>query len=165
MIMNQDYAIPYSKGAIIVSSENGNEHRLFNDSPFPAYQFRIDGEKNNSGKPKAAYAHGTQPERCDFVVEIDGQETLSRLYVIELKGSNLLKALSQIATTIQSIQKDKSLFSGYNPKLHVFYPRVVIHRVNTHAINQAETLKFKKEYPNLVIKCKQLSEKVSAPAK
>ena len=82
-----------------------------------------------------------------------------------MKGSNLSKALSQIETTIQSIKKDKGLFSGFNPKLHEFYPRVVIHRVNTHAINQAERLKLKKEYPNLVIKCKKLEEKVSAPAK
>lgn len=164
MLMNQEYALPYSAGAIIVSAENGNVHRLTNDSPFPAYQYRIDGGKASAGNPKSVFPKGTKPERCDFIVEIDGQGKISRLYVIELKGSDLSKALSQIDATIQSIKTDKALFGGYMPKQHDFYPRVIIHRVNTHAITQTERLKYRKQYPNLVVKCKQLAESVSHPA-
>lgn len=164
MLMNQEYASSYSAGAIIVSAENGNMHRLTNDSPYPAYQYRIDGGKASAGTPKAVFAKGTKPERCDFIVEIDGQGTISRLYIIELKGSDLSKALSQIDATIQLIKTDKTLFSGYTPRQYDFYPRVIIHRVNTHAITQTERLKYRKQYPNLVVKCKQLTESVSNPA-
>ncbi len=156
MLMNQQYAKSYASGNRIVSEENKNKHILVNDTAQPAYQYRIDG---------GVYPRGTTPERCDYIVETNDPPNGARLYIIELKGSDLSKAISQVETAIRLLQTDTVHFSGFLTGGYTLYPRVIIHRYNTHSITQSEKLKLKKKYPFFVVKNSQLEETVSHPAK
>lgn len=141
MIFNDSFSSCGTKQAIVVSRENGNEHILHNNSQCNVYQFHIDGGivKNSNG------------ERCDFIVEV---ETMPRstAYVIELKGSDLNKAISQILNTIQTYRE--------NMAKHRILPRIIIHKVSTHDIHGKRYRDLKKIYPETVIKGRQYIDEV-----
>lgn len=124
------------KQPIIVSKENGNQHILNNKSQCNVYQFRIDGGIISSSKG----------ERCDYIVEAEKVSGFYA-YIIELKGSDLNKAISQIQNTI-SIYREQL-------KTHVILPRIVIHKTATHDIRGKKYRDLKRLYPGTIVKDKK----------
>ena len=139
MIFDKKYSRCGQKQSIVVSKENGNEHILQNKSASDIYQFRIDGD----------IVQGSAEERCDFIVEVDNVNTHAA-YVIELKGSDLNKAIDQITKTIQNYMVN---LSGCD-----ILPRIIIHKVLTHDVNGKKYRDFKKRYPQMAVKVRKYVE-------
>lgn len=118
--------------SIVVCSENKNKHILNNPTLLNVYKYQIDGD----------ILTNADSEKCDFITEVDtlGKPTV---YVIELKGSDLEKALSQIASTI----KRYNLTSSYN-----ILPRIIIHKARTQKVYGSAYRKFIKLFPNTILK-------------
>ena len=77
---------------------------------------------------------------------------VANAYVIELRGSDLNKAISQILKTIEDY---KGRLNRYQ-----ILPRVIIHKAATHDIHGKKYRDFKKVYPGVVVKVRQYSETI-----
>ena len=141
MIFDSKYSACESKQKIVVSRENGNEHILYNKSGCNIYQYHIDG----------GIVRDSHGERCDFMVQAELASVVN-VYVIELKGSDLNKAISQILKTIDA-------YKGQLNRCQIL-PRVIIHKATTHDIHGKKYRDFKKAYPGTVVKVRQYSETV-----
>lgn len=141
MIFDSRYSCCQLNQKTIVSKEKGNEHILHNNAGFLVFQYHIDGEiiTNSEG------------ERCDFIVEAQ-EPPVMLAYIIELKGSDLNKALDQIGATIEAY---KERLRGYQ-----ILPRVVIHKTSTHDIQGKRYRDFKKIYPRLLVRNRKLEENI-----
>ena len=113
MLLDKEFALDCSNKKQVISSENRNKHILNVDTDATVYQYRIDGSKAKE-KPKPVYSVGSTVKKCDFIVEVTFHESKGRLYIIELKGSDLDKAILQIQSTIDLFKTDKEVFSGYD---------------------------------------------------
>ena len=82
-------------------------------------------------------------ERCDFMVEAE-KSPRPYVYVIELKGSDLNKAITQIQSTIAEYREK---LAGYK-----IMPRIIIHKTSTHDIQGKRYRDLKKQYPDTVVK-------------
>lgn len=133
MLFNLQYSKCKIDQATIVSKEFGNYHILYNRSGNPVFQFHIDGE----------IGCAVSGERCDYIVEVEKQPQ-SYAYVIELKGSDLNKAIGQIQSTV-NIFREK--LKGYR-----ILPRIVIHKVPTHDVHGKKYRDFKKVFPEAIVK-------------
>lgn len=136
MLFDEKYSSCSKKQSIVVSKENGNQHILNNKSLCNVYQYRIDGGIISSA----------EGERCDYIVEAK-KTPKYYAYMIELKGSDLNKAISQIQSTI-NMYRD-------NLKEYVIFPRIVIHKTSTHDIRGKKYRDFKKLYPETIVKDKK----------
>ena len=105
---------------IIVSSERGCFHRAINDEKCLVRQFFIDGEVITNDS-----------EKCDKLVLNDDKRDA---YYIELKGSDIRKAINQIANTEKILSDD---LKGYTS----FYR--IIFKSGSHSIHTSEVLKWK----------------------
>ncbi len=132
MIFDRKYSSCSQKQAVVVSQENGNEHRLCNDSRVAVYQYHVDG----------GIIKGNDEKRCDYVVEALTVPKPSAFF-IELKGSDLMDALEQIDVTISRCRDE---LKGYD-----ILPRVVLHKVSTHQIRGSEYRGYKRRYPRLAV--------------
>lgn len=112
----------------VVSSEGKNRHILKNPMGKDVYKYHIDGD----------IVKEEDVQRCDYIVEVNESNSLVA-FVIELKGSDLTKAIRQIKSTILKFREE---LSGYD-----ILPRVVIHKVSTHDIKSYEYRAFKKQFP------------------
>lgn len=103
---------PYRAGkhSVFTSSENGCTHCGKNTSQCMVRQFKIDG---------GVFTDGTTP-RCDYLLLNDDRHTS---YYIELKGSDLPKAIEQLEHTI-------SMISPSIPDYKVF--RRIVYRTGSH---------------------------------
>lgn len=139
MIFEKEYSHCKSNQKIIVSSENGKIHTAKNNNGCIVYHYHIDGEivKRTDSK-----------QRCDYALE---NETTHKLYLIELKGTHVLKAIEQIESTI-SLFNDE--FSGY-----IICPRI-IYKSNSHSVNTSKQRKFKSKYKEAIIKEKIYTEEI-----
>ncbi len=86
---------------------------------------------------------------CDFLVLNDDSKNA---FFIELKGRNVSEAISQFEGAMLKI---KSELSGYSLKF-----RIITSKSNTHEINGSKVIGFKKKYKTLIIKTKELKEKI-----
>lgn len=141
MIFDSKYSTCQPNQKKVVSKESGNEHILYNNNEYPVFQYHIDG----------GIITGSQGERCDYILEVQKPEK-GLAYIIELKGSDLNKALSQIENTIRTYSSN---LKGYK-----ILPRVVIHKASTHQINGKKYRDFKKSYPAVIVKSIKLEESV-----
>lgn len=116
----------------VVSSENGNKHILNNPSRRMVYQYRVDGDILSS----------SDGERCDFIVEVETQPKAT-VFVIELKGSDLEKAIRQIEVTINQFNLTKD---------YIVQPRIVIHKARTQQIRGVVYRRLKTKFPQTIIK-------------
>ena len=164
MLLDKEYALDRSHSSQVVSSENHNRHILKNDVNAVIYQYRIDGNKANNS-PKPVFLSGTSKKRCDFASEVVVSDKETRLHLIELKGSDLKEAIFQIESTIETFKNDNKIFGRFRLDMYEIYPRVVIHRVNTHALNDSVTRRIKSRFPRFVVKERILEESVSKPVK
>ena len=116
----------------VVCSEKKNKHILNNPTLLKVYKYQIDGD----------ILTDSDSEKCDYITEVEtpGKPTG---YVIELKGSDLEKALSQISSTINRY----NLTSSYN-----VLPRIIIHKARTQKVHGSAYRKFIKLFPNTILK-------------
>lgn len=130
MIFSKELSRCDERQRVIVSAENKRKHIAHNNDNSQVFQFRIDGDIEDSG---------SSDRRCDYVIE---NETKKTLYPIELKGHNIVHAVEQINDTIQ---KYSSLFSGYK-----LLPRIVCSKASTHNIQTSTVLSFKRKYSTII---------------
>lgn len=87
--------------AEFVSSENGCKHIGRNVSGHEIRQFKIDGEVITKNADTA---------RCDYLLLNDDAKSA---YYIELKGSDLEKAIQQIESTVRMLQDSLTGYATY----------------------------------------------------
>ena len=115
---------PFRSGTFssFVSSENRCTHVGENKDHDMVRHFQIDGGVLPKGK---------DPERCDYLLLNDSNQ---RAYFIELKGSDLTKAISQIEASVAMIAASLPNYS--------IYKRIIYH-TGTKAMQNSDVLKWK----------------------
>ena len=131
---------------IIVSRDRGGcEHRALNSSECLVRQFYLDEEII----PK-------DQESCDrLVLNIDNR----RAYFIELKGTDIQKAIDQIEASEKYLQQELNQYK----KLYR-----IIYRTGSHRINSRKTIQWKESkgclpgtsIPIAIIKSRKLEESI-----
>ncbi len=131
---------PFRAGqySVFTSSENGCKHIGHNTKHQHVRQFKVDGE----------VFRGPEEERCDYLLLNDEVKTS---YYIELKGSDLPKAIRQIENTIKLLS---SSLPGY-----AVQRRIVYHTGRSHNIWPSDVIRWKRKY-DAVIKERQWSENI-----
>ena len=111
---------------IIVSQDRGvtsPKHIANNREKSLVYQYKIDGEAITVGP------------RCDYLVI---NEDLKTAYLIELKGSDLLKAAEQLDETAQKLSRElKDYDLSY---------RIVAHKCKTQATESTAFRKYRRKW-------------------
>ena len=117
---------------IVVCAENKNRHILNNPTRLKVYKYQIDGDILND----------SDSEKCDDIIEVEtsGKPTV---FVIELKGSDIKKAISQISSTINRY----NLTSSYNVR-----PRIIIHKARTQKVHDSAYRNFIRLFPDTILK-------------
>ena len=115
---------------IVVSEESGNKHIVNNPNLINIYKYHIDGD--------IIPEEDTLGERCDYIVETIKQSK-PIVFIIELKGSDLLKAVNQIEATIKRFSQQLANYK--------IYPRIVCTRIVAHAIKDSKYRSFQQKYP------------------
>ena len=141
MIFDSRYSKCDIRQKKVVSAEKKNEHILYNESGCNVYQYHIDG----------GIVQTRTGERCDYIVEVD-MIPKSKAYIIELKGSDLEKAISQVLTTMNVF---KTQLSGY-----IQLPRIIMRKVPTHEIHGNRYREFKRKFPDAVVSCQSYTDKI-----
>ncbi len=90
--------------------------------------------------------------KCDFLLLNCSKETA---YFIELKGSDLIKAIEQISRSIDLLHRD---FNTYSVEA-----RIVLTRVNTTDLKNTQVIKLEKRLKKLNGKLKKQSRQLSEP--
>ena len=132
---------PYREGRhpVFTSPENGCKHIGKNVNKQYIRHFKVDGEVFN----------GPGEERCDFLL-LNDESTPKASYYIELKGSDLPKAIRQIENTIKLLS---SSLPGY-----IILRRIVYH-TGSHNVHSSEVLRWKAKY-KAVVKEREYSENI-----
>ena len=133
---------PYREGThqTFTSSENGCTHVGNNVERNKVRQFKVDGEVLKSG-----YADS----RCDYILLNDEKESS---YYIELKGSDLKKAIQQIEDTIDMIAPSILTYTIF---------RRIIYRTGSHKVHESKVTFWKKKYNgSVIIKSRELKENI-----
>lgn len=105
----------------IVSRDKGNPqyHRGINKDNSYVTHYKIDGIVIKTG------------ERCDYLLMNEEKRTA---YLIELKGSDLIKAARQLAATEKYLGNELARY-------HVYY-RIIADKCKTHNIHSSEYRKY-----------------------
>lgn len=121
---------PFREGnhSVFPSSENGCRHVGNNTKRQYVRHFKVDGE----------VFRGPGEERCDYLLLNDEAATS---YYIELKGSDLPKAIRQIENTIK-------LLSPSLPGYAVL--RRIVYHTGSHNVHASEVLRWKARYKAVV---------------
>lgn len=118
---------------IIISEERGKKHIACNKDSNCVYQYHVDGEIIKDGR------------KCDYLLENAIKNAIKQeIYLIELKGNNLDKAISQLESTYNFLQEN-DLLNGYKVKMRVVY------KSNTHAVHGIKVNRFKKKFQEVKI--------------
>ena len=124
-----------------VSTENKCTHVGENKAHDDVRHFLIDG----GVLPKEK-----DPERCDYLLLNDSNQ---RAFFIELKGSDIKKAISQIETTVDMIVDSLPEYTVYK--------RIIYHS-GTQALQNNDVLKWKiRNKGRVVIKENRYSESIN----
>lgn len=134
----KDYT-PFREGKhpVFSSSENGCRHIGNNVHHQYIRHFKVDGEVFSS----------SDEERCDYLLLNDEAKTS---YYIELKGSDLSKAIRQIENTIRLIAPS---LSGYT------ILRRIVYHTGSHNVHASDVLRWKAKR-KAVIKERAYSENI-----
>lgn len=114
----------------IVSKDRGNfqYHKAFNRNGVFVTHYKIDGTVI------------TTESRCDFLLMNEDAKTA---YLIELKGSDLVKAAEQLEATEKALQNE---LSGYS----LFY-RIVANKCRTQEIHSSAYRKYQLRWKERLI--------------
>ncbi|MDO4719845.1 MAG: hypothetical protein Q4A78_04210 [Peptostreptococcaceae bacterium] len=123
----------------IVSKDKGSsrKHKAVNLLRYKVRHYQLDGDLIRGRTC------------CDFLLLND---TGSKAYLIELKGSNLDKAVEQLEEGRKILEAE---LSGYE-----FFYRAVCSRVKTHKINSRKVRSFKEKHPQFIYKTEYCEEKL-----
>lgn len=121
----------------ICVAENGRSFRLHNPQKRQIDEVKVDGCLMPDTK-----------ERCDYLFAITEPEMC--VYYVELKGKDVIKAVSQINSTIEYTQ---SRFMNYRKACYVISSRVA--PAMTPAIQVAATKLKKRHNAGLLIRCRE----------
>lgn len=121
MPLNGFESICDRNAAQIVSKDKGNPqyHKAYNRKRAEVTHYKIDGVVITSGS------------RCYFLLM---NETEKTVYLIELKGSDLVKAAEQLETTEAALKQELSKYS--------LYYRIVANKCRTQAIHSSAYRKY-----------------------
>lgn len=124
---------------------NRQEYRIINkNSSLLICKIKID---------KCLFSDG---EKCDYLaIKCSKEKKVEALCFIELKGSDLIKAINQIEATINHI-RIRSLLKN-RPKV---YARVVLNKQNSPDIRSSKKIKFEKMIKSLGGDLKTKSKKM-----
>lgn len=109
------------KVLVVKDLGNSQEYRVVNASQKELCKIRIDGCLIEEG------------ERCDYLL-LNCEDRLA--IFVELKGQDLIKAISQIESSINFLIKQLADFK--------IYARIVLNKTPTPAINSSTEIKLKK---------------------
>jgi len=125
---NDDFEFQHKDKPIVPFKDKGHstEYRYKNKSVNHLAKYRVDGGLIKKGK------------KCDFLL-LNCEKKQS--YFIELKGSDLIRAIEQIDSSINVL---KSKLSGFS-----FSARIVLTRANTPALKDPKLLKLEKKVKSL----------------
>lgn len=122
------------------SEEKGCVHLGINSDKNWCRHFRVDG---------GVYPRGQAEKRCDFLLLNDDKKDA---YFIELKGSDLNQAISQVENTVEDIRRSISEYRIL---------RRIIYKSGTHDIRSSSVTKWKSKYKgSAVVKQKRMEEKI-----
>ena len=132
MCCNINDFTPHRAGqhSVFTSAENRCTHVGKNKNRHMIRQFKVDGE---------VVAAGDMSPRCDYLLLNDDAKTS---YYIELKGSDLVKAIEQIETTV-------AMIAPSIPEYAVL--RRIVFRTGTHGIQTRPVLSWKRKHGNTVV--------------
>ena len=117
---------------IVVCSEKGRSFELQHPKGWQSEKIKIDG----------GLISGNETEKCDYAITIINNSDKNYLFFIELKGHDLMKAISQLESTIN--QLITTHFSNFpDRQAHAVCSRI-IPNVTTSA--QVAAVRFKKKY-------------------
>lgn len=133
---------PYREGrhSKFTSSENNCTHIGINENRNKVRQFKVDGEVIQANEPIS---------RCDYLLLNDEKRTS---YYIELKGSNLDKAIQQIENTI-------SMISSSLPN-YIIYRRIIYRTYSLDTRHSNVTIWKRKYKDSAIIKNGKLEERI-----
>ena len=118
---------PYREGtySTFTSSENGCTHVGKNISRNNVRQFQVDGGIVPQNAPD---------QRCDYLLLNDDKQTAR---YIELKGSDIEKAIEQIENTIRMLHSSISSYTIF---------RRIVYRTGSHSVNSRFVTTWKLKY-------------------
>lgn len=122
-----------------VSKENRCTHIAENPAGKYVRQFKVDGDVFPSG--------GNGPKRCDYLILDD---TDRHAYYIELKGSDVRRAIQQVESSIEEI----------NPSIGYKVHSRIIYRTFTQEVKSAEVLRWKRRQKDAVITSTQHTDRL-----
>ena len=124
------------------SEENHCTHIGKNVNACHVEQYKVDGE---------VFLAGSDQERCDFLLLNEDAHTA---YYIELKGSDIPKAIQQLTYTVTKL-------SQKHPQCDKIFYRIIYHS-GSHETNSSETLRWKKKVGvnRVIIKSRKLEENI-----
>jgi hypothetical protein len=121
-----------------VSAENQCRHIGLNPERNQIRQFKLDGEVLDAKNPA---------QRCDYLLLNDTKQTA---YYIELKGSDLVKAIAQIEASVEQITSSIQDYTVF---------RRIVYRTGTHKLQDRQVLLWRKKHgPKAMIRNKQIEE-------
>ena len=118
---------PFREGRhpTFTSSENGCTHVGKNNSREHVRQFQVDGGIIPKNAPDP---------RCDYLLLNDDKQTAR---YIELKGSDIEKAIAQIENTIRMLHPSISSYTIF---------RRIVYRTGSHSVNSRSVTTWKLKY-------------------
>lgn len=126
--------------ASFISSEKGCVHVGKNIGRCMVRQFKMDG---------GVVPEGSAESRCDYLLLNDDAKTS---YFIELKGSDIPKAIEQIESSVQAVMPS---LPGYT----VF--RRIVYKSGTHKIKESQVIAWQKKHGRSAqIKERKLEENI-----
>ncbi len=108
----------------IVCKENGRSFTLINNSKYYIYKIHVDGKLIKFGN------------KCDYAIDASKNDSSEKIFLIELKGSDLSHACKQIHETYdyfkQNYQTNKYLF------------RIIVSKLKKPELHSIEYKKLKR---------------------
>lgn len=123
------------------ASEKNCSYTMKNPDRKYIRQFLVDGD---------VFPKDREPERCDVLLLND---TDQQSYYVELKGTDIPKAVRQIENTISLISP--------SIKNYTIYCRIVVHKARTHKINDRSVIMWKnKRKDHVIIKSSPMEDRI-----
>lgn len=122
-----------------VSTENRCTHIAETPQSHCVRQFKVDGEVFPFG--------GNGPKRCDYLLLDD---SAGHAYYIELKGSDIRRAIQQVESSITEI----------NPSIGYEVHCRIIFRTFTQEVKSAEILRWKRRQKDAVVTSVQHTDRL-----
>ncbi len=124
MILTHENSICEKQQKLIISKENGREHRADNTKTrYDVRHYHLDGDLVK------------QCTCCDYLLLNDSKQ---KAYFIELKGRNVKDAVSQLESAANMVKSEIPRYERYF--------RIIGSKMKTHEIDNSEVRRLKDKY-------------------